>query len=98
MSSSTRITGESYSNDNDTLVTKVDDATLALTTMESTQLKDPHDDELKKPTTAVERNVQKESVVKNRDTFILEQPTLTEEPYISLYPETDNSAQPIINT
>ena len=96
MSSSTRVTGESYSDDNDTLVTKVDDATLALTVMESTQQKDHREEALKKPTADVERSDQKESVVKNGDTFILEQQTVTEETDISLKSETDNSAQPII--
>ena len=40
VSDSTRVSGESYSDDGDTMVTKLDDDTMAMTTMESSELDD----------------------------------------------------------
>ena len=84
MSDSTRVSGESYSDDNDTLVTKVNDATLAMTTMESTEADDQLDqqDVPNKNTVEVEKNYPNESVIV-KDGEILDS-NITEETHISM--------------
>ena len=85
MSGSTRVTGESYSDDEETLVTKIDDATLPMTMLECSEVDNKKDDPI------AESNNTSGEVVKNVSKALNIDETDT-----SLQSETDNSAQPII--
>ena len=84
MSGSTRVSGESYSEDNDTLITKVDDATLAMTTLDSHETDDKLDqqDVPKENAVEVEKTDANESEIV-KDGEILDS-NITEETHISV--------------